>query len=112
MLLARIFQNQQGGKIQVNLNDKKYIIDTKDQLNKFTWKEIDAVQLQEGQYELIMENLEGFNAVNLFAIITKQQFQEAQDQLGKSLDDKEIVYIMEAETDLYAENGLRNTIEN
>ena len=109
VLLARIFQNQQGGKIQVNLNDKKYLIDTKDPINKFVWKEIDTLQLREGQCKLTIENLEGFNAVNLFTIITKQQFQEAQDQLENTLVDQRIVYILEAEKDFYVENGLRNT---
>jgi len=77
VFLTRLFQNQQGGKIQLKLDSKNYTINTKDQLNKFTWQQIDTLHLQQGQNKITLTNLEGFNAVNLFALIPKQQYQDA-----------------------------------
>jgi hypothetical protein len=105
VFLARYFQNQKGGKIQVQLNNKNYILNTKDQLNRFTWKQIDTLNLTKGTHKIILTNLEGFNAVNLFAFIPKQEYQNAQNQLEKALQNKRIIYILEAETDLYHESA-------
>ncbi|TRZ49441.1 MAG: hypothetical protein D4S01_08570 [Dehalococcoidia bacterium] len=105
VFLTRLFQNQQGGTIQIKLDDKNYAINTKDQLNKFTWKQIDTLTLQKGQHKIILTNLEGFNAINLFTLIPKQNYQDAQNQLAETLQNKRAIYILEAETDLYYENA-------
>jgi hypothetical protein len=109
VFLTRLFQNQRGGKIQIQLDNKNYIINTKDQLNKFVWKEIDTIRLEKGSHKIILTNLKGFNAVNLFALIPKQEYQKAQKQIEEILQDKRIIYILEAETDLYYQNA---TISN
>ncbi|MEM3504109.1 MAG: hypothetical protein QW134_07800, partial [Nitrososphaeria archaeon] len=106
ILLTRIFQNQQGGKIQIQLDNIKYTINTKDQLNKFTWQQIDTLTLQRGQHKITLINLEGFNAVNLLALIPKQEYQNAQNQVEQLLQDKRIIYILEAESDLYHLNSV------
>jgi hypothetical protein len=109
VFFTRLFQNQRGGKIQIQLGNKNYIINTKDQLNKFVWKEIDTIRLEKGSHKIILTNLKGFNAVNLFALIPKQEYQKAQKQIEEILQDKRIIYILEAETDLYYQNA---TISN
>ncbi|MBO3842785.1 MAG: hypothetical protein FGF48_10300, partial [Candidatus Brockarchaeota archaeon] len=109
VFLARLFQNQQAGKIGIQLDDKGYTVNTKDQLNEFTWKEIDTLWLEKGSHKITLTNIEGFNAVNLFALIPKQEYQNVQNQLEQLLQDKRVIYILEAESDLYHQNG---TISN
>ena len=104
IFLTRLFQNQKGGKIQIQLDNHNYTLNTKDQLNKFTWKQIDTLNLTKGSHKIILTNLEGFNAINLFALIPKQEYQNAQKQLQQTLQNKRIIYILEAETDLYHQN--------
>ena len=104
VFLTRYFQNQQGGKIRIQLDNKEYTINTKDQLNKFAWKEIDTISLEKGQHKITLTNLEGFNAINLFTLIPKQEYQNAPNQLDETLQNKRIIYILEAENDLYHEN--------
>jgi len=104
IFLTRLFQNQKGGKIQIQLDNHNYTLNTKDQLNKFTWKQIDTLQLEKGNHKITLTNLEGFNAINLFALIPKQEYQNAQKQLEQTLQNKRIIYILEAETDLYHQN--------
>ncbi|MEM3442374.1 MAG: hypothetical protein QXM86_00750, partial [Candidatus Bathyarchaeia archaeon] len=105
MFLTRVFQNQQGGKIQIQLDDKNYTISTKDQLNKFTWQQIDALTLEKGSHKIVLTNIEGFNAVNLFALIPKREYQNAQTQIEQIIQNKRIIYILEAEADLYHQNS-------
>jgi len=106
VFLTRLFQNQRGGKIQIQLDNRNYTINTKDQLNKFVWKQIDKLQLEKGNHKIVLKNLEGFNAVNLFALVPKQEYQKAQSQLEQLLQDKRIIYILEAESDLYYQKSV------
>jgi len=106
ILLARVFQNQQGGRILVQNNQESYPINTRDQLNKFTWIQLDNTTLQQGLHKITLTNLEGFNAVNLFALVPAQEYREAQTQLKEILQGKRIIHILEAETDMYQENTI------
>ena len=105
ILLARVFQNQQGGRILVQNDQETYPIYTRDQLNKFTWTQLDNTTLQQGQHKLTLTNLEGFNAVNLFALVPAQEYREAQTRLTETLQTKRIIHVLEAETDLYHNNA-------
>jgi len=105
VFLIRYFQNQQGGEIQIQLDDMQYTISTKDQLNKFTWKETDTTHLESGQHKITLTNIQGFNAVNFFTLIPEQEYQKTQKQLEQTLQNKRIIYILEAENDLYYENA-------
>ena len=109
VFLIRYFQNQKGGEIGIQLDDMQYTMPTKHQLNTFSWKEIDTVRLEQGQHKIILTNIKGFNAVNLFALIPKQEYQKTQDQLEKNLQNKRTIYIFEAEKDLYYKNATKSS---
>jgi len=104
IILARVFQNQQGGKILVQNDNEDHVVNTRDQLNRFTWIQLDNTTLQKGQHKITLTNLEGFNAVNLFALVPAQKYCEAQTRLTETLQDKRIIHILEAESDMYREN--------
>jgi hypothetical protein len=106
VVLARFFQNQQGGKMQVKINSLESIVNTKDQLNQFEWEEIDTLKLEKGQHQITMTNLEGFNAINVLAIIPRHEYQQAQKQLEQILIDKRIIQIIEAEYNLHYQNAV------
>jgi len=105
VFLTRIFQNRQGGKIQIQLDNKNYTVNTRDQLNKFVWKEIDVIRLEKGSHKITLTNQQGFNAVNLFSLIPKQEYQSIQNQIENILQNMRIIHILEAETDLYHQNS-------
>lgn len=109
VFLTRFFQNQKGGKIQIQLDNKNYVLNTKDQFNKFLWKQIDTIQLEKGHHKITLTNLQGFNAVNLFELIPEQEYKNIQNQIEQTLQNKRIIYILEAESDLYHQNS---TISN
>lgn len=106
VLMIRFFQNQQGGRIQIQLGDKSYTINTRDQLNKFVWKEVDMLKLERGNYKMVLTNIEGFNAVNLIALIPRQDYEDIQAGFERLLQGKRIIYILEAEADLYSQDAV------
>jgi len=104
-LFIRYFKNQKGGEIKVYLNSKSIEIKTKDQLNKFVWKDLGTFYLEKGEHKIVLENVKGFNAVNLFALIPESEYNKAKEDVEKLLQNKTIIYLFEAESDLYRENA-------
>jgi len=104
-LFIRYFKNQKGGEIKVYLDGKPIAVKTKDQLNKFVWKELGTFYLEKGKHEIVLENAEGFNAVNLFVLIPEEEYKKAKKEVEKLLQNKTIIYLFEAESDLYRLNA-------
>jgi hypothetical protein len=109
VFLARLFQNQEGGEIQIQLDGKDFTVSTEDQLNKFTWESMDTLYLEQGQHEINLLNVEGFNAVNLFVLVPKQQYEAVQEQFAEALQDKRVFYVFEAESDFYGVNAVASS---
>jgi hypothetical protein len=104
-LFIRYFKNQKGGEIKVYLDGRPIEIKTKDQLNKFVWKDLDTYYLEKGEYEIVLENVEGFNAVNLFVLTPEKDYYKAKEEVEKLLQNKTVIYLLEAESDLYRSNA-------
>jgi hypothetical protein len=104
-IFIRYFQNQEGGEIQVHLDSESMNVSTEDQVNKFVWKELGTVNLEKGKHEVVLENTDGLNAINLFAIIPTEEVNKIEERVEDLIQDKRIIYILEAETDMYRENA-------
>ncbi|MHA1595158.1 MAG: hypothetical protein ACTSXX_10510 [Candidatus Baldrarchaeia archaeon] len=100
-VFIRYFENQEGGEIRVYLDERNISIKTIDQLNKFVWKDIGSFYFKAGDHEIILKNIKGFNAVNLFLLIPEKEYFEIQEKTEKLLSNKTIIYLLEAEDDLY-----------
>lgn len=101
VLLVRLFENQDGGEIKVFLDGKPITIETNAQLNKFVWKDLGTFHLDKGKHNIKLENIEGFNAVNLFYLVPKKEYLESKERTMEILQNKAIIYIFEAESDLH-----------
>ena len=104
-LFIRYFKNQEGCEIKVYLDDKHITINTKDQLNRFIWKDLGIYHLEKVEHTLVLENVKGFNAVNLFALIPEKEYEESKEEILEILQNKTIIYLFEAESDLYNDNA-------
>ena len=105
-LYVRYFQNKDGGKIALYLDgNPTKIINTKNEINGFLWKKIDTYNLSRGKHILTLDNREGFNAVNLFALIPQAEIAELEQMVEKLLQNKTLFYIFEAESDMYKEGS-------
>lgn len=103
-LFIRYFKNQKGGAIRVYLDGTPIYIKTKDQLNKFVWEDLGTFKFEKGKHKIVLENVRGFNAVNLFALIPEKEYNKARKEAIELLQNKTIIYLFEAESDLYREN--------
>ena len=105
-LFIRYFKNQKGGEIKVHLDDEHIAINTKDPLNKFVWEELATLHSEKGKrHEIILENVKGFNAVNLFALIPEEECEKAKQEMTEVMQNKTIIYLFEAESDMYHDNA-------
>ncbi|WP_445475518.1 hypothetical protein ACT9XH_01875 [Methanococcoides methylutens] len=103
VLLVRYFENQNGDSINIHLDDNFIHLDTKNQLNKFIWKNLGTYHLEKGKHEIILENLEGLNAVNLFVLIPEDEYKKAQSEFVYTIQNKRVIHLFEAESDIYRE---------
>ncbi len=103
-IFIRYFKNQKGGTIKIKIDDKTIALNTKDQLNKFVWQDLGTFQLKKGKHKITLENVNGFNEVNLFALILENEYYKNQKAIEKLLGSKTIIHLLEAESDLYRGN--------
>jgi hypothetical protein len=98
-VLLRYFANDKGGLVDLNLNGKSLPLETRSHLNRFIWTDLGTLSLSEGTQTLSIENRNGFNALNLIALIPAEKYEEYKAEFANSLRDKDIIHIFEAESD-------------
>lgn len=100
-LFMRYFKNQKGGPMNIYL-DNNFVnqVDAFDKLsNYFVWQNIGTVKLQNEKHTLKLENVGGFNAVNIFALIPETVMNNLRLEYEKMLADKsQVIYLLEAES--------------
>ncbi|MEM5829575.1 MAG: hypothetical protein QW040_02655 [Candidatus Aenigmatarchaeota archaeon] len=104
-LLIRYFKNQKGGSIKIFLDNKEISLNTLEQLNKFVWGDLGEFYLEKGKHKLILRNIKGFNAINLFALVTSDELARKEKEVEEMLRNKTIIYLFEGESDFYRENA-------
>lgn len=104
-LFIHYFKNQKGRAIRIYLDETPIYIKTKDQLSKFVWEDLGTFKLEKGEHRIILENIRGFNAVNLFVLVPENEYYQAKNEVEQVLQNKTIIYLFEAESDLYKEKA-------
>jgi hypothetical protein len=109
-LYIRYLRSEAGGELKTYL-DKELVRDiiTKDQLNKFSWENIGTLNLTKGKHLLTLENVGGFNSVNVFALLPKSEASRLIED-ARSLSNKVTnIYLLETRSDFHSTgkyNGL------
>jgi hypothetical protein len=98
-VLSRYFANDKGGLLDFDIGEKSQTLETKSHLNRFVWTDMGTFRLSEGSQTLSIENRNGFNALNLIALIPAEKYEQYKTEFIDSLHDKEIIYVFEAESD-------------
>ena len=104
-LFMRYMKNIEGGEVRISLDGTPITIYTKDQLNEFVWKDLGLFDLGGGKHELTVENLDGFNAINLLSIVPEKAYSNSILELPNRLDIDTVSYVYEGENDLHYEAG-------
>jgi len=102
----RYFENQKGGAIRIYFDGRLIAeIDTVSQLNRFVWRDLGTFSLEPGKHVLTLKNIKGFNAVNIFILISVDEYNELVKNFEELLENKTIVYLFEAESDMFREKA-------
>lgn len=109
-LFLRVFENEAGGNLNLYLDTSLCeVINTKSKLNRFIWKSVDTANVTRGMHVLTLENVEGLNAVNLIAMTPEDNTSHTDLLLEEKLQSKEVLYVLEGESDMLLENASRST---
>jgi len=96
-VFIRYFKNPRGGKMRIHFSNDFETLTTKDNVTMFTWKDLGLRNLDG---KMVLENVRGFNAVNVFVLIREEELKE----LKKSLDNKTILQVLYPEI-MYGKNN-------
>jgi hypothetical protein len=101
-IAVRYFQSLSGHSgIKISLDGEEIKkIDTKGTIAEWRWRDVGIFNLEKGSHTLTLQNLRGFNAVNLFAVVPHQELEGHIQQVDTMVADKRIIYIWEAESAL------------
>jgi len=105
ILLTRCLVSDKGGKIKVSIDNHKFDIETSGNYHGFLWRAINLRVLNAEEHKITLQNVEGFNAVNLFVLIPEKEYLKAKKEVEKLIQNKTVIYILEVESDFHGLNA-------
>jgi hypothetical protein len=111
-VLLRYFANDKAGLLHLDLNGESRRLETKSHLNRFVWTDLGTLELSGGTQTLSIENGNGFNAVNLIALIPAEKYEQYKGEFINSLGNKDIIHIFEAESDFNFNGTTPSVVHN
>ncbi|PIU01581.1 hypothetical protein COT68_02460 [bacterium (Candidatus Torokbacteria) CG09_land_8_20_14_0_10_42_11] len=102
LFILRYFQNNKGGRFKIILRQQEKTIKTLNLNNKFT-TEKNLLSFKKGDYFLNIENLEGFNTVNLIALVPVKEYQQYEMEANAILEKNRTLYIQKISPEMTIE---------
>ncbi len=108
-LYLRVLKNQKGGRLLVDVNGMPQNVNTLSAgLNQLEWVYLGEYDFQAGEQQISIENKEGFNSVNLLAVIPAAKKTEAFFPVQRAIEKAKIFMVLEAENDLFFEGNIQS----
>jgi hypothetical protein len=105
-LFLRVLESTAGGNVTLYVDNLPVkTIDTLSQANRFVWESAGDLSIKSGKHSLTLENVDGLNAVNLVAIVPYQKTLMVNQRLESSLQNRNLLYVLEGESDVIIENA-------
>lgn len=95
VFVIRLFENNKGGKLKIQLDEKSYTINTTNENDIFVWKKLDGLYLNSGDHQISVKNINGFNAINILGLIPENEYIQTENDVIGILNDKKIIYTSE-----------------
>jgi len=106
-IFFRYLKNQKGGQIQIYLDGK--LLNEVDTFNKisndFVWEKIGSMNLTKATHTLTLENVAGFNAANIFAVVPHYEIGRLGENAYLLANNTRNIFLLEAESDFYNNKG-------
>jgi len=98
-IFIRALKGEKCGAIDIHLDDMPLrTLDTLGKPSSFQWNSVGTRSLKEGVHTVAIENVAGFNAVNLIAVIPESKAREYRSMADELIRDKDLIYALEAES--------------
>lgn len=124
-IFLRHFNGPEGGIISVGIDEEKPIrISTNSQYGEYIWTDLRDYNLNRGKHEIIIDNVEGFNSLNLAVVVPNDYLSEITNQVNNFIFKTNMIQSFEFENmprrdelkeiDIYgnsASNGLGARLE-
>ncbi len=95
---VRLLKSARGGNVSIDIGDEKIIIDTQNKSRTFfQWIDMGEFSFKAGDNNIIVENLKGFNAINLFAVIPLDELDEVMEPVENAINKSNLLMTFEAE---------------
>ncbi|MCT4583913.1 MAG: hypothetical protein N4A54_03220 [Peptostreptococcaceae bacterium] len=101
-IYARVYKSNKAGLLELKLNDEKSIY-----INTFTkyepgfkWLDLGSYDFKDGKNNIDVYNRKGFNAVNLFAVLSEEELLNYQKFIDLAYKRANIFTVLEAEIDM------------
>lgn len=97
----RPFYSPKGGQLKITLPDGEELLRTvDDSISQFRWIDLGVHAFQAGDNPIRVENVEGFNAVNLLAVVPEEEMAELKAPVDRAIARSRVFFTLEAENDL------------
>ena len=105
-IYTRNLMGKKGGTINIRIDgDDHHSLNTVSTHSAFKWNNIGSRYLREGRHSIEVDNIEGFNAINLIAVVPQDELQWHQTSVEEFIGSKDIVHFLEAESVFNFENS-------
>lgn len=107
-LFVRLLENQKGGAVNIYFDGELMgHINTYDKIsNNFKWISLGPLHALDGKHTLTLQNVAGFNAVNILAIVPPNEMARIKSEVSNLITNKiQIAYLMEAESSFHDDEG-------
>lgn len=108
-IYARVLVNKAGGSIRVTLPDGTVDVPTKDDsVNQFQWVDLGRHLLPEGEVDVSVTNIAGFNAVNMLAVVPDEKREELALPVKQAIERANLFLVLEAENDFSGSGNIQS----
>ena len=111
-LFLRYLKNQEGGIINVYLDNRllNQLSSLDESSNNFVWQRVteddsSPLNLKQGKHMLTIENVAGFNAINMLGLVPSGLIDHLRDQVTSLVNKSDNAHILEAESSFYNDKG-------
>jgi len=95
-VFARVMHNNKGGQLRFKIGDQeRKVITTAPNINQFFWENLGTHELRAGLTPFEVENLSGFNAVNVLAVVAEEDFENYRKKAEDSLKKTRTLYVID-----------------
>jgi hypothetical protein len=101
--LVRYLTSPAGGNMLLQIDNQSFQLDSRNNLTTFVWERLQLAPLKAGEHKVNLESVEGFNAVNIAAVLPLAYASDT--MMSTNLEGKTLLTIFPADNALYYQNA-------